>query len=90
MFERTIPCSKLRFAAVLGDDESVRRKHLAPSDAAQKLECSRVLRFRLVRWIEIDEVDLLRQLAEPLQHRAHPARLQRKAMRNLQHRQIRP
>lgn len=90
VFERSIPRRELRLAAVFRDNHCVKRKNLAATSTPQKVQGPFVLRCGLVRWIEVHQVDRLRQFAQPLQHSPHPTIFQRKAPPNLQRRQIFP
>ena len=90
MLKRSVARCQFGLAAVLCDDEGIRRESRTPTSAAEKVERAAVFRFGLVRRIEIHEIDQLRDLAEALQHRAYASVLQRKASNNLQSRKILP
>lgn len=57
------------FAGVLGEDESVRAQQLGMRRAAEKAESLGVLVFRLVGWVEKDDVDRVGQLEQARQQR---------------------
>lgn len=90
MFQSTIACCEFGFAAVLSDDEGIRREGRTATSAPEEVESSGILGFGLIGRVDVDEIDKLRDFAEPLQHRAHTAILHRESSNNFQRSQILP
>ncbi len=90
VLERAIAHGEFCLAAVFGNDKCMRSKNLQATDAAKKIKRARVLVLGLVRRIDVDEVDRLRQFTEALQHGSDAAILQRKVSGDLERRQILP
>jgi hypothetical protein len=90
VFERTIEHRELHLTAVFGNDKRMRSKKCPATDAAEKIKRACIFVLGLVRRIEEDEVDRLRQFAEALQHGSHSTILQGETAANLQRGEILP
>jgi Zn-dependent protease/predicted transcriptional regulator len=90
MFERAVAWRQLRLAAVLCDNDGLGREDRPPTNAAKKIQRLGVLVLCFIRRVEKDEVDRLRQLAEPLQHGSDAAIFDRKVTSNPEGREILP
>ncbi len=62
VFECAVALSELGLAAVFRNNEGVGSKNRAATNAAEKVERAGVFVLGLIRWIEVDEIDRLRQL----------------------------
>src|SRR5258708_5438815 len=90
MFERAIVRGEFCLAAVFGNHKRMRSKKHPAADAPEKIERAGTFVLSLVRRIEKDKVDRLRQFAESLQHRSDATVLQGEAAANLQCGEILP
>jgi hypothetical protein len=90
MFERTIAHGEFHLAAVFGNDERIWNKKRPTTNAAEKIKRAGIFVLGLVRRIEKDEVDRLRQFAEALQHSSDATVFQGEPATNLQRGEILP
>ena len=90
MFERAITHSEFYFAAVFGNDLGMRSENRTAPNAAKKIKRAGIFVLGLVRWVEKDEVDRLRQFAKALQHGSYTTVFQGESVANLQRGEIVP
>ncbi len=81
---------EFHLAAVFGNHKAMRSQYRPAADAAEKIKRAGIFVLGLVRWIEKDEIDRLRQFAEVLQHGSDATVFQGEAAANLQRGKILP
>ena len=88
MFERPVALRQLGLAAVLSDHEGTGGKRSTATSATEEIKRTGILRFGFVGRVDVNEIDKLRDFAEPLQHRSYTPILHGEASIDLQCRKI--
>jgi len=88
VFKSTVAPRQFGLATVFRNYENVGRESPAATCATEEVERAGVLCFGLIGRIDVDEIDKLRDFAEPLQHRSHAPVLHGEPSINLQRRKI--
>src|SRR3984885_13224678 len=90
MFKRAVAHCQCSLAAVLCDDEGIGREGRTATGAAEEVERPGILCLGLIGRVDVNEIDKLRDFAEPLQHRTHAAILHCESCNNLQRSEVLP
>jgi len=88
IFHRPVAHCEFGFAAVLCDDEGVGRERPTATSTAEEVQRTGVLCFGFIGRIDVDQIDKLRDLSKPLQHRTHASILDRESSADLQRGEI--